>query len=116
MSYGAREKFYKSKAWEDVRKTIWLKQNMLCYYCKKPVYVYGVSDYIPKPNQRRGIVHHKIELNDINVYDTNITLNPDNLIGVCLECHNIIHNSKQTTRQEYTFDSNGNLIKKDIYK
>ena len=75
MSYGNRYKFYQSKVWKDVRKTIWLKQNLLCAICHKPVYVDGISEYIPKANRRTGIVHHKEYLDDTNVYDTNITLN-----------------------------------------
>lgn len=110
MSYGNRRKFYSSKAWKDVRKTIWLRQNLLCNRCHKPVYVDGISEYIPKGNRRIGIVHHIEELNDINVYDKNITLNPDNLEGVCLDCHNIIHNSNNTIRPNYIFDANGNVI------
>lgn len=110
MSYGNRRKFYSSKAWKDVRKAIWLRQNLLCNRCHKPVYVDGISEYIPKCNRRIGIVHHIEELNDINVYDKNITLNPDNLEGVCLDCHNIIHNSNNTIRPDYIFDANGNVI------
>lgn len=109
MSYGNRYKFYQSKAWKDVRKTIWLKQNLLCAICHKPVYVDGISEYIPKANRRTGIVHHKEYLDDINVYDINITLNPDNLIGVCKDCHEKIHNSNTSTRKDYIFDEDGNL-------
>ena len=60
MSYGIRREFYNSKAWQDVRKTVWLRQNLLCNRCHKPVYVDGISEYIPKGQRRTGIVHHKI--------------------------------------------------------
>ena len=110
MSYGNRRKFYSSKAWEDVRKTIWLKQNLLCNRCHKPVYVDGISEYIPKGNRRTGIVHHKIYLDDNNVHDINITLNPDNLEGICLDCHNIEHNKNNVIRPDYIFDANGDVI------
>ena len=114
MSYGIRRKFYLSKAWQDVRKCVWLKQNLLCNRCHKPVYVDGISDYIPKENRRTGIVHHKIYLNDTNIDDKDITLNIDNLEGVCKWCHeHECHDSKIATRKEYKFDEYGNLIPRE---
>lgn len=105
----SRKEFYKSKAWENVRKGIWLKQNLLCNRCHKPVFVAGISEYIPKENRRIGIVHHKIYLNEDNVNDINITLNPDNLEGICIDCHNKEHFGSKCVRQEYSFDEDGNL-------
>ena len=110
MSYGVRKDFYNSKVWKRVRKNIWLKQNCLCARCKLPCYVDGISDYLPKEQRRKGIVHHKIYLDDINVYDDEITLNEDNLEGICIDCHNREH-FDTSTRKEYKFDENGNLIK-----
>ena len=112
MSKGTRSAFYKSKVWNDVRKTIWLKQNLLCAICNKPVYVDGLSEYIPKGNRRTGIVHHKEFLNELNIYDDNITINEDNLIGVCKECHEEIHHQDIAKRNDVMFDENGNLIKR----
>lgn len=112
MSYGARKYFYNSKVWKSVRQSIWIKQNLLCAICGKPVYVDGISDYLPKEKRRTGIVHHKIWLDNNNVYDDDITLNEDNLIGVCKECHEDIHHNDLVHRKEVTFDEEGNLIKK----
>ena len=109
MSYGVRKEFYNSRVWKDVRKTVWLKQNLLCARCLKPVYVDGISDWIPKENRRTGIVHHKEYLNDTNIEDDDITLNEDNLEGLCIECHNKEHMTSDVTRKGYTFDENGNL-------
>ena len=98
MSYGIRKQFYTSKVWKNTKNNIWLKQNCLCAICKLPVYVDGISDYIPKENRRTGIVHHIIELND-------------NLIGVCKYCHeHYCHNKDNAKRKEYCFDEDGNLI------
>ena len=110
MSYGIRQDFYQSKAWKNCRKEVWLKQNLLCGICGKPVYVKGLSEEIPKEYRRTGIVHHKEHLNNENVYDDNVSLNIDNLIGVCLECHNSIHAEHNSTRPEYEFDELGNLV------
>lgn len=108
----SRINFYKSKAWEDVRKTVWLKQNLLCNRCHRPVYVDGLSTYIPKERRLKGIVHHKEYLDDTNIYDINLTLNMDNLEGLCIDCHNNEHFKGGVTRQEYKFDEMGNLIKR----
>lgn len=110
MSYGVRKEFYQSKAWKDCRKEVWLKQNLLCGICNRPVYVDGISPYTPKKNRRTGIVHHIEHLNDNNVYDDNVTLNINNLIGVCKECHEKEHHTDVATRKGYSFDEYGNLI------
>ena len=109
MSYGIRREFYNSKAWQDVRKTVWLRQNLLCNRCHKPVYVDGISEYIPKGQRRTGIVHHKIYLNETNINDKNITLNIDNLEGLCKDCHEQEHTKGQAIRNNYYFDEEGNL-------
>ena len=75
MSYGVRKDFYNSKLWRTCKNEVWLKQNCLCALCGKPVYVSGISEYIPKENRRTGIVHHKEHLTDHNVYDDNISIN-----------------------------------------
>ncbi len=110
MSYGIRKDFYNSKVWKQVRKTIWLKQNLLCNRCGKPVYIDGLSEYLPKEKRRTGIVHHKIWLDNTNIQDDNITINEDNLIGVCKECHENIHHANMSCRKGLTFDEEGNII------
>lgn len=113
MSYGIRRKFYNSKAWNNVRKAVWLKQNLLCARCNKPVYVDGISKYLPKEKRRIGIVHHKIFLNNSNIDDKNITLNIDNLEGVCKECHENIHHQNDIIRKDLMFDEEGNVVLKE---
>lgn len=115
MSYGARKEFYHSKAWNNVRLYIWRKQNLLCAICKKPVYINGLSDYIPKEKRRTGIVHHIEHLTEENVFNPEITLDEKNLIGVCKECHEQqCHNQNKSTRTEVMFDEQGNLVKREI--
>lgn len=118
MSYGIRKDFYKSKVWKKSKNTIWLKQNCLCAICHLPVYVDGISDYLPKNKRRTGIVHHIKELTELNVYDNNIALGEDNLIGVCKYCHehychedyyHHCHNQDSVKRKEYYFDDDGNI-------
>ncbi len=114
MSYGLRKEFYHSKAWQDTRKTIWLKQNLLCNRCHRPVYVSGISEYIPKEKRLVGIVHHKQYLNESNIGDSNITLGTNNLEGLCIDCHNKEHDAAASVlRENYMFDMEGNLIQKE---
>lgn len=112
MSYGLRKEFYNSKVWKDVKKSIWLKQNLLCNRCHKPVYVDGISEWIPKEQRRTGIVHHIEYLNDSNIYDDNVTINEDNLEGICKDCHEKEHHQDVAIRKEYKFDIQGNLVVK----
>lgn len=110
MSYGVRKDFYNSKLWRTCKNEVWLKQNLLCGICGKPVYVSGISEYIPKENRRTGIVHHKEHLTDHNVFDDNISINIDNLIGLCKECHEQVHHTDIAKRNNVEFDENGNLV------
>jgi len=112
MSYGVRKDFYQSKAWKQVRKNIWLKQSCLCAICGKPCYVDGISEYTPKEYRRRGIVHHIKHLDNNNVFDNDVALCEDNLIGICKECHEREHASDFITRKEVMFDNDGNLVKR----
>lgn len=112
MSYGIRKDFYNSKLWKKVKKSVWIKQNLLCAECHKPVYVDGLSEWLPKEKRRTGIVHHKIWLDNQNINDDNITINEENLVGVCKECHEKIHHADMSCRNDVMFDDEGNLIKK----
>ena len=68
---------------------------------------------MPKEKRRAGIVHHKIWLDNNNIEDDNITLNEDNLIGVCKECHENIHHENKSCRKDMMFDENGYIIKRE---
>lgn len=112
MPRSINSSFYKSKAWNRVRLNIWRKQYCLCNRCGKPVYVKGLSDDIPEDKRVKGIVHHKEYLNESNVYDDYITLDENNLEGLCIDCHNKEHNDPGILRDGYEFDDNGNIIHK----
>ena len=112
MSYGVRRDFYQSKAWKLTKNNVWLKQNLLCARCHQPVYVDGIREWLPKDKRRRGIVHHKVWLDEKNIYDDDITLSEKNLEGLCKDCHEKEHHQDVANRKEYMFDDNGNLIKR----
>lgn len=68
--------FYSSKAWQDCRNEYAKRRHYLCENClRKGIY---------KPGE---IVHHKIELDPINIENPEIALNFDNLELLCRECH-----------------------------
>lgn len=69
--------FYKSKAWKDARDTI-LKRDR--YRCQ------AAGCYNPAEE-----VHHIEWLTSENINDISVTLNPDNLISLCRDCHIGIH-------------------------
>lgn len=106
-----REKFYHSKIWKTVRKNVWLKQSCLCARCGRPVWINGISDAsISRKKRLKGIVHHKIYLDDKNVNDSFISLNEENLEGLCIVCHNAEHFKTNAVRKDVMFDEDGNLI------
>lgn len=86
--------FYRSDEWRKLLDN--LKHERLnddgqieCEYCGKPIVkAYDI------------IGHHKIELDDENVKDYNISLNPDNIALVHHKCHNFIHNKLGYAQRE----------------
>lgn len=89
-----------------------MKQQCLCNRCNKPVYVSGLSDYIPIDKRVKGIVHHKIYLDNNNYTNEYIAFNEDNLEGLCIDCHNNEHFSSTVIRNDLMFDEYGNIVPK----
>lgn len=100
---------YKSKAWKKIRLNVCLEQGCLCARCSRPVYVSGISQWIPKEKRLKGIVHHKEYLTDENYTDDHIAYDESNLELLCIDCHNREHYLK-ATRQDVRFDEDGNLV------
>lgn len=88
--------FYKSKAWQATRQSYITSVFGLCETCKKTGY----------------IVHHKKYVTPDNIDDPYITLAHDNLLYLCLECHNAIHGNAKPTREDVMFTPDGQLVKK----
>lgn len=85
----ARKDFYRSKEWESFRRVIIAERTdedgfIRCALCGKPiVHKYDL------------IIHHKRELNEANVNDAMVALNPDNVECVHFKCHNELHDRWQ---------------------
>ena len=78
--------FYQSKEWVKLMAVIRMERVnadglIICEHCGKPI----IHKY-------DCIGHHAIELNDMNVNNPEIALNPDNIKLVHHRCHNKIHN------------------------
>lgn len=79
------ENFYQSKAWQKCRRhviadALATEGALYCGRCGKEIL---------DPND--AIVHHKTELNEVTINDTEVAFSPNNLEIVCHQCHNAIH-------------------------
>lgn len=93
--------FYKSKEWQAVREYCMLRDHYACVKCDAPAVE----------------VHHKIQLSPDNINDASVTLNPDNLISLCKDCHFKEHRGQHGKGRQIeeelgaqVFDENGYLI------
>ena len=102
--------FYKRKAWKDVRGFVLDRSHGLCERCLEKGTV--------KP---ADVVHHVIPLNESNVEDPNISLNPEKCMALCNQCHTEVHqeleigamNGRAKEEPRVGFDSDGNVVKLD---
>ena len=78
-----------------------MRDNYLCVKCGVPA----------------EEVHHKEHLTPENIGDVSVTLNPDNLISLCRDCHFEEHRGEHAKgrmnneKDEYEFDEDGYLVK-----
>jgi len=88
--------FYRSKAWQDVREYIYMKQHGICERC----------------GELGKIVHHKKHLTPQNINDPAITLGEDNLELLCQDCHNKEHMKTDAACVDgVMFDEHGDLVR-----
>lgn len=90
--------FYSSKKWKELRKQVAEESFYICSICGKPTY------------SNQGIVHHKTPITEENIDNPSITLNKNNLMYVCRNCHEALHkqsksNTATTELNENTLDS-----------
>ena len=93
------KRFYRSKAWQECREAVMKRDHYICVEC----------------GEAGQEVHHKIWLTKDNINNPDITLNMDNLVTLCKDCHHKAHGRNQYTKKNgcqdgLMFDSNGNLI------
>lgn len=86
--------FYKTALWRNARRLYIQSVGGLCEQC----YARGIIKH-------GDTVHHKIHITPENIYDPNITLNPDNMILLCRDCHAELHKSQK----RYKVEADGKL-------
>ena len=95
--------FYKSSAWRHCREEYIKNVAGLCEMCYK-------QGIIRKGDE----LHHKVKLTPDNINNPCITLNPDNLILLCREHHQAMHENdrhKTKNNKRYSVDKEtGNVI------
>lgn len=104
------KRFYKSRAWQDVRSVVLDRSHGLCERC--------MARGEDKP---ADVVHHVVPLDDQKVNDPDIALNPDRLMALCHECHTEVHqqlgigamNGGVVEKPRVGFDSEGNVVRLD---
>jgi len=79
--YAELKAFYNSSSWQRLRAVTIAERGPVCEKCHKVI-----------SNPLDCQIHHKRELTPENVRDINISLNPDNLMVLCHDCHDAIHN------------------------
>lgn len=87
--------FYKTTAWQACRDAYVSYVGGLCEHCLKN------GRIVPGE-----IVHHKIHLSPMNIDDPDITLNWDNLVLLCRECHG---NEHRKNKKRFSVDALGNV-------
>ena len=85
------DNFYQSKPWINLMAQLRLERvnadgDLICEHCGKPI-----------TRAYDCIGHHVIELNDRNVSDASISLNPENIMLIHHKCHNRIHQKLSMT-------------------
>ena len=99
--------FYHSKEWEQVRQYVLMRDRYMCQHCGKPAQE----------------VHHKIHISPDNLWDVKVTLNPDNLVSLCKDCHFEEHKQDKAAGKRkslglsegdcadgFHFDENGQVV------
>lgn len=93
-SYDVIQRFYKSDKWKVARAIKIASAGGRCEKCG----AIGTE------------VHHIIHLTPENINDPSITVNQENLMLLCNECHNKEH-GRFGGAKECEFDADGNLTK-----
>lgn len=89
------KRFYTGKEWKQISRLYMTSINYVCERCG------GVAE----------ICHHKKYVTPQNINDHNITLNLDNLEGLCIDCHNKEHKRKyKSSTNQPVFDANGDMV------
>ena len=91
-----QREFYNSQQWQKVRALARQRAGGLCERCAKEGIIKGAD-----------VIHHIKPITESNVNDPNVTVNLDNLMALCTECHAAVHSGGKKKR--YTIDAAGRI-------
>ena len=80
----AIESFYTSWLWRNCRQSFLESRGHLCEACKAKGMIVPATQ-----------VHHKTPITPDNLNDPRVTLNHDNLMALCDDCHQEQHRKKR---------------------
>lgn len=89
------EKFYSSAEWQKCRELAKQRAGGLCEAC-----------WLEGKVTPADVIHHIKPITPQNINDPWITLNQDNLMALCADCHAKIHNP---TKRRYKIDEAGRV-------
>lgn len=110
-TYKSTYDFYRSDDWNSCKAQVLQARikadgSIICEHCGKPI----LKGFNPNANNNSGAIvfHHKIYLNNYNVNDAAVAVNPDNIAIVHWSCHNEIH-------ERFGYGSGNNIPEKKVY-
>jgi 5-methylcytosine-specific restriction endonuclease McrA len=102
MAQEFAKKLYNSKAWQECRASYVASCYGVCEVCKlKGIITPGV------------ILHHKKPLTPANINDVDVSLNHDNLIFMCIQCHNITHDENTGVIKRGLMFKDGDVVPRE---
>lgn len=110
-NYKSTYDFYRGEDWKQCKSQVLQQRikadgSIICEHCGQPI----LKGFNPTANNNSGAIvfHHKIYLNNLNVNDASISINPANIQIVHWNCHNEIH-------QRFGFSGTNNIPEKKVY-
>lgn len=109
-NYKSTSDFYRGEDWAKCKAQVLhdrIKDGVIyCEHCGKPI----VKGFNPSNNKNSGAIvfHHIIYLNNINVNQAEISINPENIMVCHWSCHNEIH-------QRFGYSGSNNIPEKKVY-
>lgn len=89
------EAFYHSAAWKKAKRLAMQLNCGICERCGRPA----------------KIVHHRTALTPEKIGNQKIALGQENLMTLCVDCHNRIHAKDSSLIEGLEFDGRGQLVK-----
>lgn len=93
-----KKAFYKSAAWQRVRRNVLYRDNYECQECKRQGRVY-TDQSEPHKHKRLDVDHIK----EIEFY-SELSLQESNCEVLCIKCHNRKHDRFQYVRKKNKWD------------